>query len=309
MDMGIVLLCADPGRRARQEAPRFSSSPRVARVPPVAVALAAVLTILPFTAAAQGFSGRVVDIDRGTGVAGAQVSLLTADDEVIRGVVADSAGRFTIPVARLDTFKLRVEHVAYRTTTSPPYIFEAPAVVEVEVRVSQQEIELEPLVVTAVRGTGHSRLADFYRRVRQYEVTGRGIQLTREDLEPHSGRTVLDVFSLQPVRFQRMNPLRPCRIRTYWNDMLVEDVTDEEWRGYDLPGGQALDDLPASSVEGVEIYDHLGEIPPRYADYGVCGVILIWSRVGPDAGSSTRLWLARGLIGVGAFLVLTLLAP
>lgn len=270
--------------------------------------LAAALTASCSPALAQGFVGRVVDADDGTGVAGAQVSLLSGGGEVVRGVVADSAGRFTIPVARLDTFRLRVEHIAYRTTTSSPYPFESPAIVEVELRVSQQEIELEPLVVTAVRGTRHPRLADFYRRARQYEATGRGIQLTREDLEPYTGRTVLDVFALQPVRFRRMNPLQPCRIRTYWNDMLVEDVTDEEWRGYDLPGGQSLDELPASSVEGLEIYDHLGEIPPRYADYNVCGVILIWSRAGPDPGSSTRGWLLRGLLGIGAFVVLVFVA-
>jgi hypothetical protein len=304
--MGIVAMCADSGRCAIQRAPRQSSRRRFRRLPPAL--LAASLALLPATAAAQGFVGRVVEADDGSGVAGAQVSLLGAGDEVLRGVVADSAGRFTIPVARMDTFRLRVEHIAYRTTTSPPYVFESPAIVEVELRVSQQEIELEPLVVTAVRGVGHPRLADFYRRVRQYEGTGRGIQLTREDLEPLSGLSVLDVLSRQHVRFRRINPAWPCHIRTYWNDMLVEDVLDTEWRGYNVPGGQAIKEVPASSTEGVEIYQHFSEIPPRYVDHNVCGVILIWSRVGPEPGSSTRMWLARGLLGAGAFLVLVLLS-
>jgi hypothetical protein len=205
-----------------------------------------------------------------------------------------------------------VEHIAYETATSARFDVARGEQVEVVLRVSQRQIRLEPLVVTARRTAGNARLAEFYDRVERNRAIGKGTMLTRVELEPYDGESALKVVSRQNLIFRRPNPTRACLIRTYWNGMLVEEATDENWRramqaGSSDPGGLALWELPTSTVEGIEIYDRPEEIPVQYYDYDVCGVILVWSRpVQPGEGKRGS-WLVRGLIAGGLFAILVTL--
>lgn len=263
--------------------------------------------------AAQAVVGRVVDIDSQQGVDGAQISLVDSVGEIVGGNIADSAGYFSIPVSERGSYRLRVEHIAYEALTSERLRLTMAEVVSVLLRVSETRIPVEPLVVTARRSTGNVYLRDFYRRMEKFGAIGKGIFLTRTDLQKLEGLTTLEAFSREPVRFLRPNPFIPCLIRTYWNGLLVEEVTDEQWRGRmqggsTKPGGRALWEVPASAAEGMEIYDDMHEMPPEFYDYNVCGVILVWSRpIRPGEGGRGS-WLTRGVIAAGAFVVLLLIS-
>lgn len=261
-------------------------------------------------ARAQVVTGRVVDVDTNAGVAGAQVELVDTAGATANGVVADSTGRFSLLAVEPGVYTLRVEHIAYAPTTSARFQLGRGEQVKVELRVTQRQIELEPLVVTARRTAGNARLAEFYDRAERNRATGKGVVLTRVELEPLDGESALKVVSRQTLLFTRPNPVRPCLIRTYWNGMLVEESDDQHWRrsvqagGSSQDGGTALWEIPTSTVEGIEIYDDPEEIPVQYYDYNVCGVILVWSRpVQPGEGKRGS-WLVRGLLAGGIFAVL-----
>ncbi len=252
-------------------------------------------------ASGQAVTGRVIDEDTGAGVAGAQVSLLL-DSARVRTAVADSAGEFALPVLQPDTYALRVVHVAYEGVTTRPFGVGREDVVEVELRLSQRRIPLEPLVVTARRGGGVARLSDFYRRLETNEELGKGVILSRSELERHESYTVRDVVGRTGVVFRRTNPFIPCMIRTYWNGMMIESVPDDRW------SGAALRDLPVSSIEGIEIYRDRFDIPSEYRHPEVCGVVLVWSRpVRPGEGSPDSPIL-RLLAALAIFGLLTLIA-
>jgi hypothetical protein len=288
------------------------------------------LLLLPYNGSAQVVAGRVIDIGTESGVVGAQVSLVDPEGRIIRSAVTDSSGVFTVPVVEPDSYTVQVDHVAYGSTTSEWLMVRRNETVEVEIRVGQQEIPLEPLVVTARRSQGNAYLEDFYRRAEINEDIKKGVILTRSDLDPLDGLTVLDAFSREPIRFRRPNPMTPCVIRTYWNGLLVEEVTDDQWRGRmqggsTKRGGTHLYEIPVSTAEGVEIYDDMLSVPAEYFEYRVrhlyegpdgaqfaelplCGVILTWSRpMRPGEGRNSS-WLVRGLAAVGAFALLVFVA-
>ncbi len=294
------------------------------------VVLLCLAAVLPYNGSAQVVAGRVIDIGTESGVVGAQVTLVNPEGMIIRSAVTDSSGVFIVPVVEPDSYTVQIDHIAYGSITSEWLAVRRNETVEVELRVGQREIPLEPLIVTARRSRGNAYLEDFYRRAEINDDIGKGVILTRSDLAPLDGRTVLDVFSREPIRFRRSNPFTPCIIRTYWNGLLVEEVTDEEWRGpmqggSTKRGGTQLFEIPVSRAEGVEIYDDMLDVPAEYFEHRVrhlyegvdglevgefplCGVILVWSRpLRPGEGKRTS-WLVRGLAAVGAFALLVFVA-
>jgi 5-hydroxyisourate hydrolase-like protein (transthyretin family) len=276
----------------------LASTLRDAGILPLALLVA---LAVPRAATAQAVIGHVLDEESGEPVVGAQVSLLR-DTARVRTVPTDSAGSFAIPVLRSDTFTLRVQHVAYETTTSRPFDVGQNDVVEVELRISQRRITLDPLIVTARRDAGTVHLTEFYERLDRYETLGKGVILSRSELERHEGYAVRELLGRYGITFRRTNPFMACQVETYWNGMRIESVPDDQWNG------SALRDLPISSVEGVEIYRDRFDIPPEYTDPEVCGVVLVWSRpLRPGEGNRGSA-LLRLLAAVGIFALLTVIA-
>jgi hypothetical protein len=70
---------------------------------------------------------------------------------------------------------------------------------------------------------------------------------------------------------------RPCLPISYLNGLRMGDVYSTE---VGLSSG--LDQLVhPDDIEGIEIYESISRMPAEYAPVGsVCGVILIWTRLG-----------------------------
>lgn len=252
--------------------------------------------------AVQRVVGTLVDDESLTPVTGAAVTALRVDgpDDEAEGVPAgrartDGAGGFVIELDRPGHYRLRAEALGYALTTSRP-VEVAGAEVTVDFRILPQAILMEPLLVTARRGTGRDL---FYRRMDEW---GRGVFLTPEAIDSIAPRVhPAEVFrgrddtwlSWQGTgRFGAPIPaLRSLRGEGCLG-ILVDRVpvvrrpgdTGSIWDNY------PLDTLLPQDIEAVEYYRFVGEAPPelrrfaRPADPGrsqvQCGLVVFWTRNG-----------------------------
>jgi hypothetical protein len=261
-----------------------------------AVSIAAALVSLgtPELASAQGVIGRVVDADADTALAGAAVTLVDSAGERLVTATTDSAGAFGLPVYAPGRYTLHVQHVAYRETETRSLEVERAEVVWVEIRLSRLSFDLDPLIVTARQRAPMAYLTEYYERLDRWAEYGRGLILTREELEPLEGYTVGEILTRPTLtgRFVQRAGLStglPCTPVFYWN-------------GFAVPVGQ----IPVSTVEAIEIYRG-AEIPPQYDGNG-CGVVLVWNRPvrpGEDTGRAPG-W-QRALMAAAAGVLFALL--
>ena len=65
--------------------------------------------------------------------------------------------------------------------------------------------------------------------------------------------------------------------------------------------------LSVTSLEGIEIYRSVAEVPVQYQNSSVCGAILMWTQVGDRGQGSPLTWrralIALGLIGIGLLIL------
>lgn len=210
--------------------------------------------------AGQAVTGRVVDVDGDTAVSGVAVSLADSAGSVRMTVVTDSTGTFAFPITAAGRYTLRTQHIAFRPVVTRPFTVGAGENVDVEIRLSRATIALEPLVVRARRRVGVGYLRDYYDRVEENRKLGRGVILTRADLEPLQGLAVSEAVRRQMLRFTNSRGFQ-CSPSYYWNGLPVDE--------------QAVVTIPVGDVEGIEIYRRFNA-PPQYTNG--CGVVLVWSR-------------------------------
>lgn len=228
---------------------------------------ASVLTFLgilsaPVAACGQGIMGRVVDAEADTGIAAVAVTLVDTAGNRLTTVSTDSTGAFGLPVYSAGIYTLNVRHVAYEEVDTRPLDVERRDVVHVDIRLSRLTFDLDPLVVTARARAPTSYLREYYDRLDRHQKSGWGVILTREELEPLAGHSVGDLL-MRPTltgRFLNRRIGGRCPPMVYWNGLPVP-----------------VDQIPVSSVEGIEIYRGT-QVPARYGGYHPCGVVLVWSR-------------------------------
>lgn len=225
--------------------------------------------ILLVTGAALGrVTGRVVDAERSQGVKAALVAL----QDIGLTQVTDGGGHFSFDDVPPGPYQLVVSHVAYQRRTDSLSI-ESSAHLDVTVSIATRVIPLEPLVVKVL-----SRRLDrvgFYRRQR----SGSGTFITRANIEKLP-TTAMPSDIVRGVRGMRLVPRSSGRgFRLVGRNMcpyryFVDDVR--------VGSGFELDDMDLHAIEGIEVYNGLGAIPPQYASVterrSICGVVVVWTR-------------------------------
>lgn len=171
--------------------------------------------------------------------------------------------------------------------------------VSLEVRLSSQAIELDPIVVEAVRFSGGGMLADVRRRASSaFGVVLIGESLERRlptitrttDLLREHGATVLSNGS--SFYFHRTG----CAPHVYIDGVRVTRVPRSggglapQLRGREDPpeieAARALNMIDPESISAMEIYRGPGETPGEFLDSDArCGVVLVWTRRGEGIGS------------------------
>lgn len=246
-----------------------------------------VSALVSVRAAAQGgtatLSGRVTDRSTGKAVAGARVALRDAT----RSTLSDSSGDY-----KLTRLSAGATQVVVRAAHFP----ELNIVVELlEGQVTRRPVRLDstplgrlaaaralPAVeVSAAAPAENYRLVAFEERRR----TGRGQYLTEEQIDRSGAYNVNDaVRNLRGVTYECGGPgigVEACHVRMSRAPMrcmpewVVDGQTDNDF-------GSAV---PIRDIVGIEVYTGPSDVPGEFAGRNAgCGVIVIWTRAGPDKG-------------------------
>jgi hypothetical protein len=205
------------------------------------------------------------------------------------------------------SYRLRVEHIAFRLLETEPVEVGRAEAVRVEVRLGRTVIPLEPLVVDTRRDMG--RLAGYRERLAADPF---GKFVTREHIESRPASTPTDLMqgipgvTIRPVS-RANNPsgmvvklilmrgtVDFCEPSLYLDGVRIRQTADAP-----------IDDMLNSvMLEGIEVYTTLGSAPAEYQSSNNCGVVLFWTREA-EGGGRRGLW--RIVAGVGAFAGILLL--
>jgi len=219
-------------------------------------------------------AGRVIDRETGRPIASASVTL--AGDSVTR--VSDANGAFTFEEALPGDQTLLVAHLAYETLSETISI-EADRTIDVRAELSADPIELEPIVVTAVRNRRLDRRG-FYDRKIWAERLGAGEffledQITRRNPihVSHLARDVPGVFTQCTTR--------GCVVGTRCGPMSVYLDGVQVIRSGEATGAPVTIDELVRPVEvaAVEVYTGPAGLPAEYSGAtGQCGALVIWTK-------------------------------
>ena len=258
-------------------------------------------------------SGLVTEGESGRGLAGATVAL---NGRVV--AVTDSTGAFSAPSSEVlwGANELTVEHRAFsdRSVSDRIWISHSDETLDLVVA-----LDVVPIALPGLDVPGRStRLAaeGFYERREQYRSA---TFMTREEIAERNPRRTEDLLrgalggsgmsrtirqtnpslgpagSVTPAQsFGRAEEGAPCLPIFYMNGLRIGSLAGAP---VSTPTGVSQGDAVASQgssiaraldqlvspeeIEGIEIYESISRMPAEYAPVGsVCGVVLIWTRLG-----------------------------
>ena len=207
----------------------------------------------------------------GAGIEGATVEIRGAS------VGTNTKGSFQLWTGNIDTLTISIRRLGYSPVSAQIAARGGQwdtVVVEME-RTSQQ---LSALVITAdnarravgVRGFEARRAIGSGMFVARDEIVARNTERLSDVLSNKRGMRVVRVRTgVSGVRFVSFGHTKPNCAPNIWVDgMWVKELE--------------VDEIPASDIEAVEIYETLGSIPfeftPRNTEIP-CGTIVIWTRI------------------------------
>lgn len=235
-------------------------------------------------------AGRIVGRvrDRATGRPVTSATVVLGDG--MGSAASDGQGRFVLPEVLPGRHRLAVRHLGYAEVSET---VEVPArrTVDVDIRLSADPVELEPLVVTTVRER-RLEMRGFYERKRWGERLGLGHFFTREEIERRSPHNLSHMIADLPgaridcsgnarmksdacaIGFSRIADCRQANVYLDGAPVIETLATGEVW------GSLAFDELVTPvEVEAVEVYPGASAAPAEFGgSSGQCGVIVIWTR-------------------------------
>lgn len=220
---------------------------------------------------AGAVSINVVD-SLGRSVSGAE---LTVEGTTVRGVT-DERGEIRFTSVRGGPATIRVRRLGFRPAAVDIIVDQRVPVTSI-VTLSQIPQRLATIVVKG--GTNYTgRMAGFYQR----RDLGIGHFVSRERLEHDNPSQLTDIF-------RRLPGVQITSTRFIRNAIRFRGNGGGCWPlvwldGAPLPTAEFdLDFLTPSSIEGIEVYSGISQIPPQFMGsrgLGSCGVIVVWSREG-----------------------------
>jgi len=175
----------------------------------------------------------------------------------------DNQGQFEIRDISAGALRLTFRRVGYEPRVDTVASFPGVSLV-LELTMSAQPIELDPVVVTA--RPAYLEANGYYRRARDR----RGRQYDPDEVERLGYPDFTRMFVFPGARVQRGRMGQQVLVNTREGNCEYTVWID----GSPVPG-IGLDEINGSWVEAVEVYSGL-DTPPGYSDR--CGVILVWSK-------------------------------
>lgn len=206
------------------------------------------------------------------GIAGAEV---TVPGTGARGYTDDD-GRIQLGDIPAGSMRVAVRRLGFRPTTADVAVA-AGATAALTVHLALVAQRLRPILVRGTTSAYPSYLAGFYNRLRR----GSGYFITRSDIARAQPHRLTDLFREIPgVQLASTNVIQDAvRMRgatncapLVWIDGMAAASAEFD-----------LDAIVPESVEGIEVYRGLSEVPAQFMppmDVKACGVIVVWSRRG-----------------------------
>ena len=207
------------------------------------------------------------------------VEILLVDTDV--RTVTDDSGTFALAKAPVGHFHFIARRMGYRPVDT---MLDRKENETKELRI-ELEAAVEMLDTVTVNGRRTTvRMRDFWSR----QANSPGAFITREDLEVRRPlhpsdmlRTIMgvkvgdDQMNGRPLISMSRNDIGAVR-KILGADCRVNYYIDGSWVP---PGSFHLDDIPASAIEGIEVYRGPSETPAQFRQRETaCGLIVIWTR-------------------------------
>ena len=226
---------------------------------------------------AQVVQGHVYDSETRGPVVGGTVALRDDLGAIVARTDTDEEGAYELTARTPGTYFLLAVGLGYRSTPTGQFELGEGEVATIDISLSPEPLELDPLSVEARRQRMVAKLTHhgFYERQRQ----GFGSFLTPEQIKRWPAVTVSDILRHAPfvhAEYQGSAKGTSISIRKYGNCSPALYVD-----GRKLASGFEIEyAVDPENVVAVEVFRGTTQIPPQWAGYETCGVILIWTDLG-----------------------------
>jgi hypothetical protein len=220
---------------------------------------------------------------------GVQIEIADSSGRIRHNATSDSAGRFAVRIAAPLTasrYIVRAERLGYQSARGSMDLQDREEV-DVTIVMDVAAILIEPLRVVARRRYTRTSRDEYFDRLDRVRRFGGGTIIEYDQLQRRLGSPLMTVIAEQYPGARNCPP-------TYFIDGMR--ATNDDLRT-----------LSVASVEGIEIYRTVGQVPVQYQSRGSCGAVLIWTQVGDRGQGSPLTWrrvlIAVGLLGIGFLLL------
>ncbi|MYE68845.1 MAG: carboxypeptidase-like regulatory domain-containing protein, partial [Gemmatimonadetes bacterium] len=218
-------------------------------------------------------------------------------------VVSDQRGRFALSGLPVRGHELSVQHLGYAALTHPVTVTRG-LTTEVEIGLSPDPVELEPLVATATRPR-RLEVGGFYERRYWGELTGNGTFFTAADIERRAPLRITHMVADVPgVRLANCNLQghgcrlystrastgfsdEGCQLNVYLDGNVVVRGSNERWSRAagdgplrNRPPPESLNNLVLpGEIAALEVYVGAAELPAEFGGPDSrCGAVVIWTK-------------------------------
>ena len=232
--------------------------------------------VTPALATAQAVPWELLGIVRQLGGKTIEGAMIEISGQSAR---TDSLGVFRIRATRRDTLTITVKRLGFAPVSG---LLTAPELVgdTLLVLMDANAQMLENVVVKAP----DLRSALGYGSFEERRAQGLGVFITRDQIERRNSTRLSDVMRMQRgVHLVRLrNGVYGIRFTAF--EGRTRGCAPEVWIDGQRARGMEIDDIPASTVEAVELYRSSATTPFQFtvadgATSARCGTIVVWSRV------------------------------
>ncbi len=263
---------ARPLRGPREICLRSAAKPRCGKGwgSALVLAMASVLAAQELSAQLQeaAITGRVMAVDDETPISQADVRL----DGTQLAVLTGPDGRFRLNRVPAGNHVLRVERLGYETRVDSITVT-AGTVVELQILLSIEPIELEPLVAV-IRSLVLERAGFYARKAQGFG----GTFLDPQEIRSQRPSMTTDLFRSLPGIRVSYGGIYGSQVLVNQRVTFTDDpmgCVPELWLDGIRSTMRSYDMMRVDEIEGVEVY--AGGGPGKFND--VCGSILIWTKV------------------------------
>ena len=235
--------------------------------------------------AAQTLLGETLDAATGGSVVGVEIAVFRKDGGIAGLGVSDEDGRFQIRLAEPGRYQLIGNAIGYDTLSIDSLVVASQEEVTLRLLFGPRPIAVEAVSVVARQNVATGLMQDYYVRAERYEKFGIGFVLSRDGLDEFRGQDMSTALLHSTGVVEQTTSAGPARLilkRKGATSIFHGPFCDPAFFLDGLPIDEAaVRGIPATDLEGIEIYRGVSQVPLYYLRSGPateCGVVLLWSR-------------------------------